>query len=276
MKFVRSMNKTTKQIILGIKMVVFAILGWFFLYQIFYSDVTILLLILTILFLIIWVITISIGALLMNNRFLYLFFILSLLSFLIFFNGADLGPGQLRQALYYLMVIFLIFIAFMVYRHKVKSEQSLRTKLKFFKILKRGLPLVLTMVCLLIALAYYFSPALGQIDSNGPGISKDDFNLIVSPFKNLISSRMPEQTNDDKKIEDYLYNFANEKLSTSPVISEAVPIVLAISLFFVLRLVLIIIIPIILLLSCLIIKLLLATNFASINKEKIEVERINI
>ncbi len=269
-------NKNHKQIILGASMVIFAILSWFFLYRVFYLGINTVFVVLTVLGLVFWGVTICIGALAMDKKFVYSAFILSLLFFIVFFKGSGIGPGQFRQALYYLIIMALIFASFVVYRARVKKEKQNRTKMHFWKILKKGLALVFTGICLLVALAYYFSPALGEISSKEFKIPRNVFNITIAPFQDLISSRISEQELGDKNLDNELYNFINTQINNSSTISEAIPIILAISLFFSLRILLIILTPIILLLSCLIIKFLIGVNFLQITTETVKAEKIEI
>jgi len=269
-------NKNYKQIILGASIIIFAIFSWVFLRQVFYSDISLVPIILTILGLIFLGVAVCIGALVMDKKFVYSAFVLSLLSFIIFFKGSDIGPGQFRQVLYYLLIMILIFASFIVYRARVKKEKQSRTKMHFGKILKRGLTLVFIGICLLIGMAYYFSPALGQVSSEGFEIPRNIFDITITPFQDLISSRISQQELGSKSLNDELYNFVNTQINSSSTISQAIPIILAISLFFFLRILLIALIPIILLASSLIIKFLIAINFFQIITESVKAEKIEI
>lgn len=186
------MTKKSKQILLGVFIIIFALLTWFFLYQLLYVELSTTFLILAVVGLLFWGISICLGSLFIDKKTtLYLVFALSLLSFFVFFRGGEVIPGQFREAFYYFIVLVLIFLALIFYCGRVKHEKETRTKLNFWRILKRGLSLTFTLVCLLIALAYYFSPSLGGISKIEFEIPKGLFDTALKPLSGLIQTRLP-------------------------------------------------------------------------------------
>ncbi len=261
------MTKTYKQIVLAVGLVLFGALSWFFLHQLFYSGINIAFLVGSIVGLLLWGVAICAGTLFMDKRFLYLAFILSLLSFFIFFHGAEVGPGQFRVALYYFIIMVLIFLVFLIYRKKVQYEKKMRIKMHFRRILRRGLPLMFTAVCLLIALAYYFSPSLGEFSSStGFQIPRGIIDTILKPFEGL-----------DEDLNDVVYELINSQISDSEgPVREYLPIALAIGLFLSLRALVIILVPVIVLSSCLLVKILVSMGFVKITTKSIVAERMEI
>lgn len=262
------MTKIHKQIILAVVLILFGALSWFFLHQLFYSGISIAFMLLAAAGLVFWGVTICAGTLLIDkNIVLYLGFILSLLSFFIFFHGAEVGPGQFRVAFYYFIVMVLIFLTFLIYRARVQYEKKMRIKMHFWRILRKGLPLMFTAVCLLVALTYYFSPSLGEFSSKVEfQIPRSLIDTILKPFSGL-----------DEDLGDVVYDLVNSQISGSEgPVKEYLPIALAIGLFFSLRILVIILVPVIVLFSCLVIKILISIGFVKIATKSIEVERVEI
>ncbi len=261
-------SSVQKQIILGIKIVVFGLLVWLFLHQVFYSELNLSFLILAILSLIFWTIAFSIGILVLDKKFLYPAFILSLFSFFIFFQGSGVGPLEFREALYYFLILALVFVSFILFRTRVLHDKKTRIKLHFWKILRRkGLGWMFTLLCLLIAFVYYFSPALGAFSSEaGFQISEGLMNTILKP----LSSLGPE-------IEDFAREFINSQISSSQgPIKTYVPIALAVGLFLSLRIAVIVLVPIVLLLTVLSIKLSVSLGFVNIDIQKVDAEKLEL
>jgi len=192
-----NLNKAQKQIILAVKIILFGALSWFFLHQLFYSGVNTTLTILSVLALVIWGIILAISSLLIEKKvIIYLAFALSLLSFFIFFNGSEEVFGEAREVLYYFIVLALIFLTLIWYRSRVRKEKKSKTKLYFWYIFKRGLPLTFTLICLLTSLAYYFSPSLGGVSDVEFKLPRDLFNAVMTPLGSLIKTRLPLYDND--------------------------------------------------------------------------------
>lgn len=253
-----NLTKTQKLIILGVKIVVLGLLSWFFLYQLFYSEISITFMILTGVVLIFWGVAICMGILVMDKKILYPAFILSLLSFFIFF----------KITLYYFLIMVLIFIAYLIFRSRVIYDKKTRLKMHFWRIFaKKGLAWVFTMICLLIAFAYYFSPCLGKISS---GV---EFEIP----KNLVDKALGLIGGLGKEAQDFAYEFINSQFkSSAEPLKQYVPIALAVGLFLSLRVLVIFLVPVIVLLSSLSMKLSIALGFTKIIIKKTKVEDIEL
>jgi len=263
-----NLTSAQKQIILGIKIIFFGLLSWFFLHQLFYLEISIAFIILTVVCLIFWGITICMGTLVLDKKFLYPAFILSLLSFFIFFRGPEVGPANFRVAMYYFLIMILIFIAYIIFRFRVIHDKKTRLKLHFWKIfIKKGLAWVFTMICLLIAFAYYFSPVLGELSA---GMAFEIPKGFIDKILEFVDVLGPEAT-------DFTYELINFQLrSQGDVIGEYIPIALAVGLFLFLRVLVVFLIPLIILLSSLLMKLSINLGFLKITTKKIEVEDIEL
>lgn len=249
-------------------MVILGLLSWFFLYQLFYSEISIAFIILTVLGIALWTIVFCAGTLVLDKKILYPAFILSLLSFFIFFRGSDTGPGDFRVAMYYFLIMFLILITFIIFRSRVMYDKKTRLKLHFWRIFtKKGLAWVFTMICLLIAFAYYFSPSLGELSSGvGFEIPRGLIDTILKP----LSSLGPE-------IGDFVYEFIDSQFSSKDsIVREYAPIALAVGLFLSLRVLVIILIPIIILLTSLSMKLSIKLGFVKLTTKKAEAEDVEL
>ncbi len=260
-------TKTQKQIILGLKMVVFGFLSWFFLHQLFYSEISIAFIVLTVLGLIFWAIAVCAGVVVLDKRFLYPAFILSLLSFFIFFHGSEIGPGDFRIAMYYFLIMILIFITFLIFRTRVLYDKKTRLKLHFWRIFtKKGLSWVFTMLCLLIVFAYYFSPSLGNLS---PSIRFDIPRSFVDAILKPFGALGPE-------VSDFAYEFINSQISGSGALGGYLPIALAVGLFLSLRVIVIVLVPVVILLSSLSMKLAISLGFIKLTVKKAETEDVEL
>ncbi len=297
------MTKSHKEIVLAIFIVLFSVLTWFFLYRVLYFNGSVILLILTFFGFLFFGISIGLGSLLINKKIiLYLAFVLSLLLFLVFFRGVGAVPGQFREAFYYFVVLVLTFIALIIYQKRVRYEEHARIKLNFWRIFKRGLSLVFTLLCILIALAYYFSPLLGEVKVKFE-IPRNLFDIILKPIEGLIQEKLPQGINLDNKAseilpldqkkdiekqfrieiekddtgKDMLYKIVNAQISNlGGPYQKYIPIALVIGLFFVLRILSILLIAFVVLFSCFLIKILISLHFAKITIKPVETENIEL
>lgn len=185
------MTKIQKQIILASFLVLFSFLSWFFLHQFFYLGGGAFL-ILSVIGFLFWGASLCLTILLVNKKILlYLSFILSLILFFVFFRGGDIVSARSLEIFYYSIVLFLIFITFLFYKLRARREMKTRINLNFWRILRRGLPLIFTLLCLLVALAYYFSPSLGGISDAEFEIPRGIFDAALKPLGGLIKTRLP-------------------------------------------------------------------------------------
>jgi len=291
------MKTLHKQIILGFSVILLGAFFWYFLHYVFYVGH------LTagcwvaggILFLL-WVIALNLAMLLIDdNKILYGSFLVALGTFIMFFNN---------EPFYYLAGLIVLFVVFVSAVNAIKREEEVQVKLNFWRIWQRGLPRLLTVLFILVALVYYFSPHPAQIAKRKIEIPRATFNTIIKPFESLIAERLPEGINDldaeatqiltakeikelkDKygieikngdTLKDFIYQLVNYQLNSAPdPYKKFIPIGLAIALFLSLKIVSLIYVPLAILFSWLIMKILLALKFANIKTETKEVETVKL
>jgi hypothetical protein len=290
------MTKIQKQLVLGAVVILLGVFSWWFLKYVFYiGNLTLGCWILGIILLIVWGISLCLAMLLIDKKaILYGSFAITLILFYIFFNN---------HPIYYLIVLILLFLAFLVGSRKIKKEEEVQVNLNFWRIWKRGLPLLITALILVIAMVYYFSPSLMEIRQFEFKIPRSAFDVVIGPLSGLISERLPENMDLDMNVnnilgweekqdlknrygiivepndtgKDVLYKLVDYQLNnvTGPY-RKFIPFGLAIGLFIVLKIVSIIYVALVIMFSYLLLKILLATGF--INKEivKKEVEAIKL
>lgn len=291
------MKKLHKEIILAIFIVLFGAISWFLLHQFLYSGNSITFLILTIFGFLFLGISISLGSLLIDKKIiLFSGFALYLLSFFVFFGNAN-------EALYYFVVLVLIFVSLSFYQKRVKREEKTRIKLNFWRIFKRGLPLVFTLICVLVSLAYYFSPTLGGASKLIIKIPEGLFNTGIKPIEGLIQEKLPQGINLDSELDkvlssdqikdiekqlgivikkgdtgrDILYKFVDSRINNfGGAYKTYIPIALAVGLFLALRIFSIFLIALIALFSYFAVKILISTGFARIVIKTVGMEDIEI
>ena len=290
------MSKLQKELVLGAVVILLGVFSWYFLKYIFYiGNLTLACWILGIILFIVWGISLCLGMLLIDDkRILYGSFIIALALFYIFFNN---------HPIYYLIVLFLLLLAFWRASIKVRKEEKVQVSLDFWRIWKRGLPILITGLILVVSLVYYFSPNLMETKQFEFKISRGSFDLIIKPLGNLISERLPEGMDLDANAvlflspqeiqdlknkygviveaddtgKDVLHKLVNYQLNnvTGPY-RKFVPFGLAVGLFIVLKIVSILYVALVILFSYLILKLLILTNFINMEIEKKEVETVKL
>ena len=203
-----NLTKVQKQYFLATKIVVFGLLSWFFLHQFFYSSAAGLFFILSVLTLILFGTSIALGSLLITKKpILYSAFSLALLSFFVFFRGDEIAHTEVREAVYYLAVLIFVFISLLIYKMRLSYDLRTRNKFNFWRTLRRGLPLVFTLICLLISLAYYFSPSLGNLSESDYQIPRGVFDTAVKPLMGLVKTSLPLYS-PDMSVDELLTMFS--------------------------------------------------------------------
>lgn len=291
------MQKIHKEIILGAAVVLLGLFSWYFLRYIFYvGNLTIGCWILGGILFILFGVTLCLAMLLINNKaILFGSFVLTAALFFVFFNN---------ELFYYFIAILILIAAFAVANKKIRKEEKVQVNLNFWRIWKRGLPWLITILCLVIALAYYFSPEPAKFQQKEIQISRNNFNLILRPLEGLISERLPKEIGDldveaiqllnkeqikDLKnqynievkkgdtIKDVLYKLVNFQLnSVSGPYKKFVPFGLAVGLFITLKIISILYVAIVIMLSWLILKILIALKFVRLEKIQKEVETVKL
>lgn len=291
------MSKLYKEIILAVATMLLGIFSWWFLKYVFYfGNLTTLHWIMGGIIFILWGIAVSLAMLLIQNkRIIYGSLIIVLGAFGMFFNN---------EPFYYLVGLIILFVAFVVGTAKVKREEEVQVKLNFFRIWKRGLPIFITALAILIAMVYYFSPTLDKFEKKEIVIPRKTFNIIITPFESLIKARLPEQVVDldnkaidilkpqeledlkktygievkqNETIRDLLYQLTEYQInSTNAPYGKFIPIGLAIALFLALKLVGFFYIPIVILFTWLFLRVLILLKFSKFAKEIREVETVKL
>jgi hypothetical protein len=291
------MSKQYKEIVLGAAVVLLGAISWWFLKYIFYTgNLTISCWIMGGIIFVLWGIALCLAMLLIKDRkILYGSFLLCVGAFGAFFNN---------EPFYYLVALALLFWAFVVASSKIQTEEMVQMKLNFWRIWKRGLPIFITFLCVLIALVYYFSPELAKIEKKEIVVPRKTFDMVIRPLETLIIERLPEgissidteakqilkpqeieelkekyniEVKEGETIKDLIYQLMQYQINTSSGPYEKfIPIGLAVGLFLALKLFGFFYIAIIILLSWLVLRLLVVLGFASIGKEMREMESVKL
>ena len=295
------MSRDSKEIILGSAVVILGLFFWWFLKYVFYSaswrsgNLTASCWISGGVLFFLWGVSVCLVMLLIKNKFiLFGSFGLTLLLFFIFFNN---------KPIYYLIASIILFGAFCFASNRIKKEEEVQVNLNFWRIWKRGLPILITVFCLLISLIYYFSPEIMHAKEIKIKIPEKIFNVVIKPIEGLIKEKLPEGIDLDSQISkflpsdqikelekqfgikvgktdigrDVLYKLVDYQLNniTGPY-KEFIPLGLAIGLFITLKIASLIYMPIVILFSYLVLKLLLVVKFVKFEKETREVETVKL
>jgi hypothetical protein len=291
------MPKKYKEIILGVAVVVLGAISWWFLKYIFYTgNLTASCWAMGGIIFVLWGIALCLAMLLIRDKkILYGSFLVTLGAFGAFFNN---------EPFYYLIALALLFWAFAVASSRIRREEMVQMKLNFWRIWKRGLPIFITALSLLVALVYYFSPELAKIDKKEIIIPRKTFDMVIRPLETLIIERLPEgissidteanqilkpqeikelkekyniEVKEGETIKDLIYQLTEYQInSSSGPYEKFIPIGLAVGLFLALKLFGFIYIAIIIFLSWLFLRLLVVLKFANIGKEMREMESVKL
>ena len=291
------MPKLYKEIILGFAIVLLGGFCWWFLKYVFYiGGLTASCWIWGGVLFLLFGIAVCLAMLLIDNK-AVLFGSMGLISALFFIFFYD-------EPFYYLVVLLLLFLAFISATRKINKEEEVQVNLNFWRIWKRGLPIFLTALILVISMVYYFSPEPKKFQQKEVYISRSNFNLVIKPLEGLISERLPkeipsldaeaikslsaEQIQDLKNqysievkkgdtVRDVLYRLVNFQLNsaTGPY-KKFIPFGLAVGLFVTLKIVSILYVAMVIMLSWLVLKLLILIKFAKFEKIKKEVETVKL
>jgi len=242
-----------------------------------------------------WGISLCLAMLLIKNKFiLFGSFGLALLLFFIFFSN---------KPFYYLIVLLILFASFTFAANRIKKEEKVQVNLNFWRIWKRGLPVFITALCLVIAMVYYFSPELMNKKEIKIKIPEKTIDIILKPIEGLIKEKLPEGFDLDSDINKILpleqkkdlegkfgiklekgdtgrtalYKLIDYQLNniTGPY-QYLIPLGLAIGLFITLKIISILYVAIIIMLSWLVLRLLVAIKFAKFEKIQKEVETVKL
>jgi len=171
----------------------------------------------------------------------------------------------------YLIILLAAFLLFYFASERAMNEKESRIKIEVVRILKRGLPFVLTGLFLVVATAYYFSP-LALTGQNEITIPRPLFNKIISPFLGGV-----EQFGLNLEIEDEIYNRINQEINKqSQAYKDYFTLGLAMGLFFALKMIGIPFMWLIIFLTLGIFKILKATGAIKIQEQAVLKEIIEV
>ncbi len=258
------MSKSKKEIILTSFLAIFSFLCWWLLKSVFYNNDYLIghwALVIGV-FILFGIVSCLAMLLIKNKKILFGGFAIGVLLFFVFFNN---------EPLYYLIVLVLLFLAFMFAFQKTNKEANARIGLDYFKILKRGLPILITALILLISVVYYFSPGLISKRDARISISDEIINSVLEPLEDKIGIGI---INASKKT---VYNLVDRQLNNlvEP-FRYLIPLGLTIGLFVTLKIASILYMPIVIMLSWLILKILIAIKFVKFEKIQKEVETVSL
>ncbi len=169
------------------------------------------------------------------------------------------------------LVLSLFFFVFGSFR--AISEKEDRIKINSIKIVKRGLPYIMTGLALVIASAYYFSP-LSTLGQERIEIPRPFFDNIIGPASEVFEG----QTGFDLgETQETLYQTINGEINKrSEPYKGFIPISLSIGVFFALKVISIPFIWLTILLASLIFKILIWTKAIHIHEKSVLKEVIEI
>lgn len=277
-------------------MVLLTVFFWWFLKYVFYiGGLTVSCWIFGGVLFFLWGVGMCLVTLLIKNKFiLFGSFGLALLLFFIFFNN---------KPIYYLIVLIILFGAFLIASKKIKREEEVQVNLNFWRIWKRGLPVFITALCLVIAMVYYFSPELMNKKEIKIKISEKTIDIFLKPIEGLIEEKLPEGFDLDSDIDKILPADQKRELEkrfgikiekgdtgrkalykivdyqsnniTGPY-QYLIPLGLAIGLFITLKIISILYVAIVIMLSWLVLKILMVVKFVKLEKIQKEVETVKL
>jgi len=174
----------------------------------------------------------------------------------------------------YIGILFLAFLFFTFGSWRSINEKEDRIKIDTIKILKKGLPFVLTGLCLVIASAYYFSP-LSSIGQEKIEIPRPVFDKVVQPIIGTVGEIAPVDQISEQQ--DTIYQAVNGEINKrSQVYKGFFPISLSIGIFFALKVVGIPFMWLAILLTTFIFRILIWTKAVHIQEKSVLKEVIEI
>ena len=169
----------------------------------------------------------------------------------------------------YLTVLFLALLFFIFGAFRIINEKEVRIKFTIIRILRYGLPHILTGLAIIIAAAYYFSPLAIQGD-NRIEIPRPLFDVVIQP---IVSAS--ELSNEE--FTDMLYVAINQEINKrSEAYKEYLPIGFAVGIFFAIKVISIFFMWLVILISWMIFKFLTSLNAIKIQEKSVLKEVIEI
>jgi len=165
----------------------------------------------------------------------------------------------------YLAALFIALLFFLLGSFRAVNEKKVRIKIQLDKILRKGLPFVLTGLALVMATAYYFSPLALQ-EQNQIKVPRPLFNIIIEPINGLTIEQ-----------EDLVYQAINQEINKrSQPYQQYFPLGLALGVFFALKTIGYFFMWLVILLSWLIFKALVSLGAIKIQEQAVLKEVIEI
>jgi hypothetical protein len=290
------MSKFKKEIVLACFLVLLEFFCWWILKLVFYNHnyfANYWLLVVGI-FILFGIVSCLAMLLIKDKRILFGGFVIGILSFFIFFNN---------KLLYYTVVLALLFLASLSASIKIKKEEDVQVGLDYWRIWKRGLPIFITALILVVSMVYYFSPGLMSQKTTKIIIPEKTIDTILKPLEGLIQEKLPFGANLDSDADKILQKTQIEELQTkfgikigkqetgrqvlykiidnqinnvTGAYQYLIPLGLAVGLFITLKIISILYIAIVIMLSWLTIKILMKFKFVKLEKIQKEVETVTL
>jgi hypothetical protein len=199
--------------------------------------------------------------------------------------------------------LVLLFLASLSASRKIKKEEEVQVNLDYWRIWKRGLPIFITTLILVISMVYYFSPGLTKKSTTKINVPEKTINTILKPLEGLIEEKLPLGINLDSdadkilqesqrqelenkfgiKVEkgdtgrEVLYKIIDYQLNNmTGAYQYLIPLGLAVGLFITLKIVSILYVAVVIMLSWLAIKILMKFKFVKFEKIQKEVETVSL
>lgn len=168
----------------------------------------------------------------------------------------------------YLMILFISFMFFYLASERAINEKKGRIKIKVTRILKQGLPFILTGLALIISTVYYFSP-MALTGQSEIIIPRPLFDKIINP------TQLTQQF--DVNLGDDLYQKINQEINKQgQVYEEYITLGSAISIFFALKIIGVLFMWLVIILSWVIFKILVVLGAIKIQEQAVLKEVIEI
>ncbi|MFH2104762.1 MAG: DUF456 domain-containing protein [Parcubacteria group bacterium] len=129
-------------------------------------------------------------------------YFLATVSFFIFFPFKVLSVAA---AFFLLIVLVLTFLS-------IKEERKVRIKVSVYKILRRGFPVVLTMLAIVLAISYYVS-SVEDIKDNGVQIPRQSFDSSTDVLESYIAKAYIPGFNKNMSVSEASFQLMRNEFS---------------------------------------------------------------
>jgi len=170
----------------------------------------------------------------------------------------------------YSATLLLAFLFFVFGSFRIINEKEVRIKFKVIRILKHGLPHILTGLAIIIATAYYFSPLAIQ-GQNKIEIPRQLFDITIQPVMDTLE--LP----NNQEFTDILYITVNQEINKrSEAYKDYLSMGFALGIFFAIKVISIIFMWLVLIITWIIFKFLKSSNAIKIQEQSVLKEVIEI